>query len=233
MESSKYLEEATEELYAAFSSYKLRPHVEGCPCCVSAEDERLLHARPLRHLRRDDLSLFAYKALTTWGDEDDLRHFLPRLFELAWQEGAFDLAILFGKLRLAKWDRWPQNEREAITKYLHAFWRATLAQEHDEYDVYEVEERLCAISCAIDDIEPLLEAFLNPPFTAVLLNFDAWLRSGDVLGDAFWEPDAHSRARAWLKSPNTAARLEAMFFEVSEELQPLVSRALDALNWIA
>jgi hypothetical protein len=108
-EAREALQATIEGLYAVFASYPLRPQVVGCPCCVSAEDEARLHSKPLRELEIADLEKYASHALLTWGDEDDFRHFLPRLFELADLEhlSSSDLHIIFGKLRHAGWRAWP------------------------------------------------------------------------------------------------------------------------------
>ena len=73
---------ALERLYLVFRSYGLKPHIEGCPCCVYDEDQDRVRSRSLRALTAEDFDTYASKALTTWGDADDLRHFLPRLLEL-------------------------------------------------------------------------------------------------------------------------------------------------------
>jgi hypothetical protein len=82
MQQQKALAEAIENLYRAFARYSLRKHVEGCPCCVRERDKRALESKPLRQLASSDLGRYAFKAMTTWGNQDDFRHFLPRIFEL-------------------------------------------------------------------------------------------------------------------------------------------------------
>ena len=76
------LEGAIAALYDAFASYGLADVVEGCPCCVSAEDQARLRSKPLRLLIDGDLGGFAFSALSTWGTLHDLKHFLPRILEL-------------------------------------------------------------------------------------------------------------------------------------------------------
>ena len=66
-----------------------------------------LIAKRLRDLTDTDLKKYAFKALTTWGNADDFRHFLPRLFELEAVHpqrivGLVDPEILFGKLAYAQ-----------------------------------------------------------------------------------------------------------------------------------
>jgi hypothetical protein len=78
---------AVAGLYAAFARYKLHHPVTGCPCCTSAEDDRRVQSKPMHQLEAADLERYAFKAVTTLGTVDDLKHFLPRLLELAAAEG--------------------------------------------------------------------------------------------------------------------------------------------------
>jgi len=118
--------ETTEALYAMFDGYPLRKHVEGCPCCVGREEATRLAWVPLRALSPGDLGRYAFKAMTTWGDVTEFKHFLPRILELAvTEEGAsfpgLDLELIGHKLELAGWYEWPLNERDAVLDHLRAF----------------------------------------------------------------------------------------------------------------
>jgi hypothetical protein len=73
------IDDAIENLYAAFRTYPLRPVVEFCPHCVTAAEEARLHGAPLRQLDRCALRRYAGRAITTWGTVNDLKHFLPRI----------------------------------------------------------------------------------------------------------------------------------------------------------
>lgn len=60
-------EAAIERLYAAFA----RPTpaiVEGCPCCTTEEELRVLVKTPLSDLTMDRLGWYGSKALTTVGN---------------------------------------------------------------------------------------------------------------------------------------------------------------------
>jgi len=152
------LQAAIDGLYQAFASYPLRPHVVGCACCVSPEDEARLHARPLRELTVDDLDEYASAALLTWGDEDDFRHFLPRLFELATFErfGPIDLEIVVKKLGYAGWRTWPGGEQATVEAYLSALWRYVLVccGPFTSQSQWTADECLCSIAQAIDGLDP-------------------------------------------------------------------------------
>lgn len=110
------------DLYRVFARYPLRP-IAGCPCCVSGADEAALHRVPLRELSANALSTFAWKAMTTFGDRDDYRHFLPRICEISEDKPAqlaFKLWLIRRKLDYAGWESWPEDERLAVRRWLDA-----------------------------------------------------------------------------------------------------------------
>src|SRR5438105_2663647 len=102
------LQEAIEELYGVFVCYPLKK-MYGCDHCVLPEDYERLRAKPLRELTWDEIEKFAHKAMTTWGDVEDFKHFLPRLFELLAYENQWPVSVdrLFSsKLQDADWRSW-------------------------------------------------------------------------------------------------------------------------------
>jgi hypothetical protein len=126
------LASAIEGLYVAFARYPLRARIEGCPHCDLGGNERSLHAAPLRELGADDFDRYPFKAMTTFGDVDDFRHFLPRIAELLTAVGAIgatDLGIFAGKMIYGEWTTWPERERDAVLTWLDALERAYL---HDD-----------------------------------------------------------------------------------------------------
>lgn len=112
-----------EGLYKVFDKYPLKPKISGCPCCVKESDRSTLHSKHLKDLQEDDISLFAFKAISTWGDVDDFKHYLPRIFELlSTTDFIIDTSIILGKLDYAKWADWKQSEKNAIINFLHSWW---------------------------------------------------------------------------------------------------------------
>ena len=117
------LESALEALYATFSRYN-GTHLEGCPHCVSFQDSAALRRAPLRQLG-GELHPYLFKAMTTWGTEEDFKHFVPRLLDLyAWSTDAW---LLCDKLLYARWRSWAEPEQRAVEGYLLALWRERLA----------------------------------------------------------------------------------------------------------
>jgi len=151
------LEQAIEKLYKVYSCYALPEVVEGCPCCVDGSDQEKIHNKPLRRLSAEDLSRYAFKAMTTWGSVEDFKHFLPRLLELITDANSItqemDLEVLLGKLRYAKWQNWPQEEQVAVSEYLVALWQYVLTLPTEDI---LMDEYVCAYAQAIDDLMPYL-----------------------------------------------------------------------------
>ena len=186
------LSEAIGGLYETFSDYPLAQKIEGCPCCVSDEDESSLHRKPLRELTAEDLTRYATKALTTWGTENDFKHFLPRLFELVTEKDGIayeiDLAILFGKLDYAAWNTWDKRERTAVRRYLKALWVFVLSV---PTEAVTIEEYLCALSQAEEDLSWYLDTWQSLQSDTALNHLVEFVEAQGSLAkgkltDAFW-----------------------------------------------
>lgn len=122
------LELSVEDLYEVFSIYPPVEKMNGCPCCVSETDIEKLHIRPLRELEENDLSKYMFKALTTWGNIQDFKHFLPRLFEVC-AKGGFkgDMGLLLRKLEYGNFATWPENEKAAVETFIWQWWQHHIA----------------------------------------------------------------------------------------------------------
>ncbi len=120
----KELDRAVERLYEVFRVYPLRPVIDSCPHCKLEESEARLHARSLRELGWQDLEDYAFKAMTTFGDVDDFKHFIPRLLELCLPVDAawpFEPDVVLEKLAYAEWKSWPRPESEAVRAFVDAW----------------------------------------------------------------------------------------------------------------
>jgi len=96
--------------------------MDSCPCCVDDTHKQQLSAAPLRELTEEQLDTYTWKAMTTWGEVDDFKHFLPRIFELtAMSDFTADLTV-FSKLKYAEWDKWAAEEKETVVSFLVALW---------------------------------------------------------------------------------------------------------------
>ncbi|MBS1796497.1 MAG: hypothetical protein JSS81_21790 [Acidobacteria bacterium] len=226
------LAEAIENLYRVFARYPLKERIEGCPCCVGEERERILHARPLRELSGAQLSSFGFKAMTTFGDADDFRHFLPRLFETMTRgEFGYNEEILFGKLVYAGWTDWPAEESAAIGDFFRALVRA--AVEFDREKAWLAESFITGVAIAAPDVTPYLEIWLeeiSPNRIATLAYFT--IEAGGEMSNAFLGKEAVNRRRIlrWLTAEATVARLETLFLDEDfAKISPDLPRLLEAI----
>lgn len=89
------------------------------------------------------MSRFAGKVISTWGDTNDLKHFLPRLFELtALLDTPYDVGILYQKLQDGGFQTWDTEEQNAINEFSLAMWDNLLYDDGEraewEFDDYFV-----------------------------------------------------------------------------------------------
>lgn len=111
---------------------------------------------PLPAITGSQIAYYAGKALTTWGNANDYRYFLPRILELATTPDAqtewVNLEIIIGKLDYARWRRWPEAEQRAIDEFLTAWWSATV---HEYRRASNAANVISAIG-RITDLDPFL-----------------------------------------------------------------------------
>jgi hypothetical protein len=133
-----------EALYKVFAKYPIVEKIEGCPHCKLESAEKGLHCRPLRELTWDDLGVYPFKAMTTFGDVNDFKHFLPRILELHIKDcdsERYDFDVFLSKLKYAGWEKWEENERNTIHKSISS-WLASLdpLDKENEYELSKYEE---------------------------------------------------------------------------------------------
>ena len=142
-----------ENLYKAFAKYPFKSSITGCSCCVSEKDKETLLSKRFKKLEDKELSRYAFKAMTTWGDVEDFKHYLPRILELtSLKKLHIDTFIILDKLNYGKWRTWKQSEIVAVEKFLKSWWK---------YEVntkgYFDLELLFGIKNLIKDLPSLLE----------------------------------------------------------------------------
>lgn len=238
------LREAVEDLYKVFATYRLKGPVTGC--LMTDDEARRLVATSLRSMSADDLSRYAFKAMTTWGTVDEFKHFAPRIVELAMVERALepevDVSIVMGKFRYGKLHTWPVEEQRAVCRAAVGFWQSFLIEPlPDEVPYGCTEDWLCAIGQFVDDLSPFLDYWLSltAPSPVCRLahlihdNYKSIQRSGR-LRDAFWDERRvqDEQVVAWLLSDDVLHHLEAMYFEHQDApLSTEISQAVDFLGY--
>jgi hypothetical protein len=217
------LRSAIDSLYVVFASYRAPEKLGRCKH-GQPEDERHFLATPLRHFSANDLPLahFSWEAITTWGTVEDFKYFLPRLFEIAtFETYRYDPEVLFKKLTLSRWSSWAQAEQDAISGYFHALWRKALVTYPTSKQLpsfLEIDDCLCSIGNAVDDLEPFLTHWEQGRTVAARENLavfasnnaESLLGNGE-LWNAFWQ-DRQEQAKQvikWLIRPTTVTLLTA------------------------
>ena len=149
---TKEFDIAIDEMYKTFSKYPLKSTIDGCPCCVSDSDKATLHSKELRKLEDDDISYYAFKAMTTFGDLEDFKHLLPRIFELsAKHQLGVNTFVIIGKLEYGNWENWDKEEKETIYNFLNSWWKYEI-NNNDYFD----SEVLIEINKIIKNLPRLL-----------------------------------------------------------------------------
>lgn len=212
-----------EDVYRVFARYPRPERVEGCQHCVTEDDHRDLLGAPLRELDAERLRRYSHKALNTWGDVDDLRHFLPRLLELSLR-GDADLHGLFAKLGQAGWTDWPEDERASLRACLSVWWELGLTEEERGHAPWTT------LAESGEDPGPYLESWWGRSTPRALWTLVELV--GEVAHTA--PRDRDERVVAWLAT--TRGWMEEAFFEVSEtgrvELAEALSEARQLLDLV-
>jgi hypothetical protein len=220
---------AIDGLYLAFERYRLPSHVDGCPHCVDDTDHAKIHSSPLRQLCSDDLAMFAFKAMTTWGSVEDFKHMLPRIFELQATDRHWgvDLFVTLGKLDYGKWKTWPPEEQSTVEIYLRACWNAGLNGSPDMY-LFDATEWLIGLICRENTSRSALEylaCFVCENFDQLAANTLPHLWLGDRLDQARL---CAMQLRAWLSEPELIATMEA--FALVDTSEPFAHALAGGLN---
>ena len=205
------MDDAINNLYSTFAHYRMGDDFTGCDCCVGPEHSARLAGPSLRELTYDDLERYSSKAMSTWGNVRHFKHFLPRLLELTIEhrDDFLDLAVVFGKLKHAQIDSWPQPERDAVNRFFAEYWDYQLADPIVSAFEDSIDTVLCAISNALPSVQRFLDAWIatrtgnaKRHLAAFILNNDDTLLKKGRLSNAFWDASGqpHSEVVIWLQS---------------------------------
>ena len=226
------LRSAVEKLYEVFAKYPLK-NLEGCPCCVEQEELLYLSTTPLRLLEGKVIFNYGFEAMTTIGDELDFKHFLPRLFELLGRETRlWEPSQLAGKLTCARWEKWTQQEVEAIEDFWTAYWQSKLLVRSGYPEIEDVFKSLLAFS---PNPDRFLALCLEAEGKNALLNVTELIitignRTG-IYGKRFISEEADAYIKKWLHKPDLKEKMEKAFFRFEkDESSATFATAYDILS---
>ena len=128
------IKNSIENLYKTFSKYTIPGKIRdrSCDCCVTNEEVKSILSIKLKDLSEDKIGHFMRSAITTFGDENDYKHFLPRILELLIDNNnLIDDFLTFEKLDYINWRSWNQNEIDALEQYFLSLWIDALNGNND------------------------------------------------------------------------------------------------------
>lgn len=170
---------------------------------MSDEEKAYLLKHPLRELEADKLSSYAADSFLTIGSTNDFKYFLPRILELSVREEFLwpDPEVVFGKLQLAHWEQWPEDERAAILELIKDKFDALL--QGTETDSSKLDEWICALGHCVPDITPYLNQLFEGTHKDKLWGFVEWNLSAFTEGkldNSFWKDVSLNKQRVldWL-----------------------------------
>jgi hypothetical protein len=158
-----------------------------------------------------DLERYSRKAISNWGNVRHFKHFLPRLLELSidHRDDFLDLAVVFGKLKYAQFDSWPQQEQNAVNRFFDEYWEYQLDDPVVGAFEDSIDTVLCSLANALSSVQRFLDAWIAKPtenakrhFAAFILNNDDTLLKKARLSNAFWDTTGqpHTEVVNWLGS---------------------------------
>ena len=157
------LKQSIDQLYNVFEKFPLQVNIAGCPCCINDEEKSKLHSKPLDELTQEELRPFLFASQTTIGDENDFKHFLPRILELVIEEDFIGFPeFIIGHIKYLKFQNWSLAEQDTIKFFLMSWWNYELAKEYEEYmPFYRVVDCITAINQLDDNSINYLEVGLK------------------------------------------------------------------------
>ena len=247
---------AVEHAYRVFARYTLGDDLIVCRCnvCVdSPETERVLVSTPLRELAAEWLAEYTNSAHGY--DEgriaDELRHFLPRYFDLiALGASPCHIGLAYALTRLGEADyrtHWPAAEAAAIDAFFAALFSDRVRRDAIAPEAWvigpalvePVEEILELIAAAGGDVARLLRSWDETEDPAGALQAaqlaEEWEEAltGQRPASEVWGSRAQESwalVAGWLRRSQTAARVERALQSAADESQrAILARGLVVL----
>ncbi len=243
------LKDAVENAYRVFSRYSIGKRLYVCRCnvCMTEESERELVTTPLRELRAYALAEYTNSA-HDWSEgivDVEMRHFLPRYFDLLAQHDPPDnigMDICLRRLRDSGWrTKWPKDEVAAIETFFDELVRDSLEYLEPQLHTYgwrlsfDLSEILTLIVTAGGDLDRALavwDAAADPQAVAhmIAMRGETLTHYGDPYVTTPFLDDFRPEALkigAFVMRPELVIRIEAAFFKARDPaMQQMLSDAL-------
>lgn len=247
MHNKQELNQLIARLYETFSGYPGWNGMAHCSHCVDQKDIKKLLQSPLEKLTFEELEKYFWKAITTWGDVDDFKHFLPRLLELAAnaEDNFMDVWLIGTKLRYGNFENWSSAEQEAVTCFFESLWSRHLSGMADDFDINcggkdNTDNYLQCFSYAYPDIQRFLDIWHNQTSISALRRLVHFvishiepLTGKKRLWDNYDVPAGQQQVIAFLLDEKTRHKLESAFFKYADSpFAAEFSEGIKKLEWI-
>jgi hypothetical protein len=228
--------DALERTYLAFSMIPRPNQLDASPLRNGKEILRTLCSAPLRQLTGEQIGPFSGWAITTVGTERDYKHFLPRILDFAVHEPVWlgtEPAIVASKLKLANWDGWTIEQRDAVLCVFETAFVWTAGEHPDETEA--AEGWLCGLACLDQDIMRFLDVWRQLDTTNAMLQHACAISSlvaSFTDRGCFWDEvsdELRSTVMVWLKSQSTHDLLVSALDMVTPDDKWHIEVALKAL----
>jgi len=215
-----------EEMYEAFAGAR-KPSLRSCG--PRGYDAEWIGRQPLRELAPELVNDFAFELGLSIGDAEDVRYFLPRLFELMAQgklSSLYSPALLAQKLAMASWKTWSTREQEAVRKFLVTWFDCLLSRRNAP----EMLALVTDFGTVFDDLSPLLARVREREDVAGVFAL-LWLAESE--GERWLKSkrqrhrDDQGQLRRWLQDSASFAQVEALRKRVG-----LVAPDGEDLRWL-
>lgn len=213
--------ESIDKLYLVFSTYPGNQSMNASPIYGNiAKWNADLFSKPLKELTADDLSLFTGKVLTTWGELDDFKHFLPRILELtALMDPPNEVGVVYHKLDYGDWLRWSEEERKAIEEFNILLW-SNILNGLCERIVWQFSEYLYALLASHSSPEELLSLWDKSESNAADIHLSRFIfNEHHKLFEKIIDPNYHEliMLKDWLLDKRNVERLQNAFFSCKDK----------------
>lgn len=239
MQPNGELQRLIDGCYAAFAPYPRPLVMHASPLRDPVGLLKTLSSAPLRELTGEQIGPYSGYALTTVGDVEDYKHFLPRILEQAVREQLWtgtEPWIIATRLKKAQWLDWPAHEQAAIRALFAAAWSQALQEDPDEENA---EPWICGIAYLDLDLAAMLEKWLAAPSINAALQLAHFMQTeaefvfeNDTTERAVWsgvdEAKIH-QVRHWLLGSPVHKLLLAARGRTDPSRLWVIDKALEAL----
>ncbi|MBI1836316.1 MAG: hypothetical protein HYR91_03525 [Flavobacteriia bacterium] len=210
-----------ENLYTVFAKYQSSSFLIGSPIYDDIEIwKKTLKNKKLHELNDDDLSRFVGKAMSTWGNENDFKYYLPRILELCYElQAPYDINIIYSKLEDANWRNWNSIEQKSIYDFSIELW-TNLLNNSSEKAIYEFKNYFHTLMNFHPNFTELLHLWtLNNQYASIKHLVNYILEEKQFIFDLNYinsTPKNYSKIiefKSWLLSETVNQKIENSFFE--------------------